>query len=656
MTKPAYFITTPIYYPSDNLHIGHAYCPPIAAARARYHRAKGEDVFFLTGSDEHGLKIQRKAAEKGIAPIKYVDAIIANFKLLWQRLHISNDDFIRTSEERHHKVVQQVLQKIYERGDIYKKNCEGLYCVPCESYWLERQLVDGKCPDCGRPVEKMQEESYFFKLSKYQDWWLQFIDEHPDFIQPASRRNEMINFVKQGLEDLCITRTTFDWGIPVPFDHKHVVYVWFDALLNYITGIKYGTDDAMFHKFWPASLHLVGKEIVRFHSIIWPIMLKAMDLEMPQKVYGHGWLVVDGDKMSKSKGNVIDPLALIDEFGADAIRYFLLREIVLGNDGNFSRDALIARINADLANDLGNLLHRTVSMIEKYHGGIVRNAKVQAAVDTELRTLAEDTLAEYIQQMDAMEINNAIKGVWNLIGRANKYIDETAPWLLAKNADQDARLQTVMYNLAETLRIIAILAAPFIPATSPKIYAQLGLAQPEQFLLADARWGGLADGTRVHKGAPLYPRIEVTEDGTTLIGGKATGKAQPAPAVAAVPEPAPAPAAPAADAMTPEITKEDFDKLDLRVATILAAERVPKTDKLVKLRIQLGAEERTIVSGIAAYYTVEQLVGRNIIVIANLKPAKLRGIESKGMLLAASDGAGHLVLADAPGITAGSRV
>ena len=520
MTKPTYYITTPIYYPSDKLHIGHAYCTTIADTLARFHRAKGEDVFFLTGSDEHGLKIQRKAQEKGITPIEYVDAIIANFKQLWNELNISNNDFIRTSEERHHKVVQDVLTKIFEQGDIYKKNYEGLYCVPCESYWLERQLVDGKCPDCGRPVEKMQEESYFFKLSKYQDWWLQFIEENPNFIQPASRRNEMINFVKQGLEDLCITRTTFDWGIPVPFDKKHVVYVWFDALLNYLTGIKYGTDDAMFNKFWPASLHLVGKEIVRFHTIIWPIMLKAMGVELPQKVYGHGWLVIDGDKMSKSKGNVIDPLALIDEFGADAIRYFLLREIVFGNDGNFSRDALITRINSDLANDLGNLLHRTVSMIEKYHGGVVTNTGVIEAVDEDLMALVKTTAENFEKDMDAMEINSAIKGVWALISRANKYIDETAPWILAKDEAKAARLQTVMYNLAETLRVVAILVAPFIPSTSPKIYTQLGLEVPAEFLLTDAVFGKMADGTKVQKGEPLYPRIEIAEDGATIIGGK----------------------------------------------------------------------------------------------------------------------------------------
>ncbi len=654
MTKPTFYITTPIYYPSAQLHIGHAYCTTIADTIARYKRANGFDVMFLTGSDEHGQKIQRKAEAEGLTPIQYTDKIVATFKNLWKMLEISNDDFVRTSEERHQKVVQAVIQKVFEQGDIYKKNYEGKYCVQCESFWTEHQLEEagGVCPDCGRPVETMKEESYFFKLSKYEDRLLAYIESHPDFIQPVSRRNEMINFIKQGLEDLCITRSTFDWGIKVPFDPKHVVYVWFDALLNYFTGIGYGTDMEKFHKFWPCNLHLVGKEIVRFHTIIWPIMLMAIGEELPQEVYGHGWLIVDGGKMSKSKGNVVDPVALINEFGADAIRYFLLREINLGSDGNFSRDALINRINSDLANDLGNLLHRTTSMIEKYHGGIVHKVQSTDPLDVKMAGLAAETLTKYRTAMDKLSLNEAIRELWSYIGVANKYIDESAPWVLAKDPAKAERLQAVMYNLADSLRNIAIMLSPFMPGTSPRIFTQLGLTTPEQFSLEEVAWGNFPDGTKVAKGEPLYPRIEVNEKGETVIAAsKKTQGAKPvAPAKAA---PAPAPVATEGK---PEITIDDFAKLDLRVATILSVEKVPKTDKLMKLQIKIGEEERTIVSGIAQYYTEEQLVGRNIIVIANLKPAKLRGIESKGMLLAASDGEGHLVLADAPGMKSGSRV
>lgn len=633
--KKPFYITTPIYYPSAKLHIGHAYCTTIADAIARFHRLEGDDVFFLTGSDEHGLKIQQKAEEAGVTPIEYTDKIVAGFQNLWKRLSISNDDFIRTTQKRHERVVQEVFRRIYAKGDIYKGEYKGLYCTPCESYWTEHQLDEnGCCPDCHRPVQEVAEEAYFFKMSKYQDRVLQYIEDHPDFIQPVSRRNEMINFIKQGLDDLCISRTSFNWGIPVPIDPKHVIYVWFDALTNYLTPIGYLDNPEMFEKYWPADLHLVGKEIVRFHTIIWPCILMALDLPLPKKVYGHGWLIVDGDKMSKSKGNVVDPIGLIDEFGADAIRYFLLREINLGQDGNFSRDALIGRINSDLANDLGNLLHRTLSMTLKFQDGVVKAPSGESDVDRSLKEDARETVAFFEQNMEDMQLSLTIKKVWAFISRANKYIDETAPWALAKDPAKEQELANVLYNLTEALRVISVLISPFMPTTAVRIWQQLGLTQDFASVRTEdiEQWGGVPAGLHVGTPEQLFPRIEVEEK-----------EAAPQPAAAKQEKKAKKDKKDKqAQEPLPEgiISIDTFGKVQLRVAEVKAAEPVPKADKLLKLTLSLGegAPERQVVSGIAPWYAPEELVGKHVVLVANLKPAKLRGVRSEGMILAAGDG------------------
>ena len=627
MANKSFYITTPIYYPSAKLHIGHAYCTTIADAMARFKRLAGYDVLFLTGSDEHGQKIQQAAEKEGVTPIEYVDKIVAGFQALWKRLHISNDDFLRTSEPRHHRVVREFFRRAKAKGDVYKGEYTGLYFTPCESYWTELQLDEnGCCPDCHRPVQQVSEEAYFFKLSNYADRLLKHIEDNPDFIQPVSRRNEMISFIKQGLDDLCISRTSFDWGIPVPDDEKHVIYVWFDALTNYVTAAGFFDDPEKFRKFWPADVHLVGKEIVRFHSIIWPAILMSLDLPLPKQIYGHGWLIVDGDKMSKSKGNVVDPNLLIDEFGADAIRYFLLREIALGQDGNFSRDALIGRINADLANDLGNLLHRTLNMIGKFQNGVIEAATTKSETDEDLMTGAAALLHDYETAMEKMDLSRAIKWLWTFIGRANKYIDETAPWALAKDPSKKAELATVMYNLAESLRVISVLVSPFMPETAPKIWAQLGMTQDFASVRLDdvKTWGGIPAGQHIGEAEQLFPRIEVEKE--------------TAPAKQEKQKSVPKQEKKADAGEDGVISIDDFKKTELRVAEVTAAERIPKTDKLMKLTLSLGDETREVVSGIADAYTAEELVGKHVVLVANLKPAKLRGVVSHGMVLAASDG------------------
>ena len=641
--KKTFYITTPIYYPSDNPHIGHAYTTVAADSMTRYKKMRGFDTYFLTGSDEHGQKIQRRAAEAGKQPKEFVDEIIANFKALWEKMEIDYDHFIRTTDDYHMKTCQELFQKIYDQGDIYKSEYSGWYCTSCETFFTELQVGEEHiCPDCGKPVEMMKEESYFFKMSKYADRWLKFIEENPDFIRPESRRNEMINFVKQGLDDLCVSRTTFDWGIPVPFDNKHVIYVWFDALINYYSALKARGDGSLYDKFWPADVHLVGKDIIRFHTIIWPIMLMAADLPLPKCVLGHGWVLINSDKMSKSKGNVVDPFKLCDKYGVDAIRYFLMREMGYGLDCNYNEELLAVRINNDLANDYGNLLSRTTGMINKFQKGIIDAPGAGTEYDQELIDLARAMPDRYAALMDKMEWANALAELWTLVNKANKYIEDAAPWALNKAGEKE-KLATVLYNMVEVIRQVTIMVSPIMPGLPTRVWQQLGISDREDLHTWDSlTWGGMPPGIAIDRGEPLFPRIDLDAiDAEEIPSAKSDVKAQVK--------------IDSTEPIAPECLISDFEKLDLRVVKVLECEKVPKTDKLLKFKLQLGTEERTVLSGIAQFYSPEDLIGKQLILIANLKPAVIRGIESKGMLLSAEKD-GKLQLVECPNMPTGSRI
>ncbi len=627
-----FYITTPIYYPSGNLHIGHAYTTVAGDAMARYKRMRGYDVMYLTGTDEHGQKIQQKAKEKGISPQEYVDGMIRDIKILWKKLDISYDDFIRTTEDRHKRIVEKIFKRLLDQGDIYLDQYEGWYCTPCESFFTDRQVEDGNCPDCGRPVEKVKEESYFFKMSKYADRLLKFYEENPEFIQPESRKNEMINnFLKPGLEDLAVSRTTFDWGIKVPGDPKHVIYVWIDALSNYITALGYGTDDdSKYMNYWPADVHLVGKEIVRFHTIYWPIMLMALDIPLPKKVFAHGWLLMKDGKMSKSKGNVVDPVTLIDRYGLDALRYYLLREVPFGADGVFTPEGFVERVNFDLANDLGNLLNRTVAMINKYFDGRIPAYKgSEGEFDQQLLKANKETVVKYEEAMDEMQFSVALSTIWQLVSRTNKYIDETQPWALAKDEAKMDELASVMVHLAESLRRIAIMLKPFLTATPKKIFEQLDCEDPLlQSWDSLKEFGLISANSTVKKGQPIFPRLDMEEE-VTYIKEAMQSTAPTAPEQIEKKETV-------QPTEVEEITIDDFKKVELRVAQVIKCEPVPKANKLLKLQLDLGYEERQVVSGIAEHYKPEELIGKKVICVTNLKPVKLRGVLSQGMILAGS--------------------
>jgi len=654
MNGKNYYITTPIYYPSGRLTVGNAYTTVAADAEARFRRMQGYDVMFLTGTDEHGLKIAKRAADAGMAPKAYVDGIVEDIRSLWKLMDISYDKFIRTTDEYHEEVVSKIYQKLYDKGDIYKYEYEGLYCVECEAFWTETQAVEGKCPDCGRPVQLAKEESYFFRLSNYVDRLLKYYEDNPTFLQPQSRVNEMINnFIKPGLKDLCISRTTFDWGVKLPFDDKHVAYVWIDALSNYISALGYlQEDDTNFKKYWPADVHLVGKDIVRFHAIIWPILLMALDLPLPKQVFGHGWLMINGDKLSKSKAagaNIIDPVILCGRYGVDAIRYYLLREVPFGADGNFSNEALINRINSDLANDLGNLVSRTTAMSDRYFGGNLPLGGQSGEPDGNLKAIADEVFEKYPGLMENLLFPNALAEVWRLVSRANKYIDETSPWVLAKDEATKPRLLSVLKNLCEAIRVCAILIKPAMPTTSEKILSLLNISGELCELDSAAFRTAESIAFETRTGAPLFPRIDLEKEIAELIA-----LMQPS---APEPESKPDPTnLPAPDPDIPQISIDDFAKVELRVALVTECDFVKKSDKLLLLKLDLGYEQRQVVSGIRKWYSPDALIGRKVILVANLKPAMLRGIESQGMVLAADSGDDVQVIFADDNAIPGSRI
>ena len=622
--KKTFYVTTPIYYPSGHMHIGHTYTTVAADTIARFKKMTGYDTYFLTGTDEHGQKIERRAKEQGVLPKEYIDPIVEETKEMWTMMEIEYDDFIRTTDERHVRIVQKIFKRFYDQGDIYKSEYLGQYCAECEAFWTPSQLKNSNlCPDCGRPTELVREESYFFKMNKYQDWLIEYIENNPGFIQPESRANEMLqNFLRPGLQDLCVSRTSFKWGVQVDFDPRHVVYVWIDALANYISALGYDTDDdALMKKYWPADVQLVGKEIVRFHVIYWPIMLHALGLPLPKKVFAHGWLLFGNDKMSKSKGNVAYPQPIVKRYGADALRYYLLREMPFGSDGNYTNESLITRTNSDLANDLGNLVSRTSAMIIKYCGGKVPMPGAYSDVDKALIRSVETLPGNVEAEMDELQFSRALSHIWRIIGDGNRYIDATQPWVLGKDPLDKARLDTVLYVLAETLRFVAVLLWPFMPATPDRIYDQIGVQNAQNKTWDSlARFGQLTPGIVIERGNALFPRLDVDKELAALSPNETTAEGAPD-----IKEPVKA-----------SIAIDDFGKLDLRVARVEQCEKVPGSDKLLKFTLSLGAEKRTVVSGIAASYEPKELIGMQVVLLSNLAPRKIKGILSEGMILSAA--------------------